>query len=154
MFESHERLAADIRRLLEALRELGEGRYACIVEPGRVLFESPHPPGPESAGLRRLLSARRPALFALPDHMEAEGPGEDVFAGEPGEFLVAVLNGRVALVVACADAHALERDAERALHALADRLIRYDQGYALDRHGRGLFFGSPRLDVVVVGGAA
>ena len=45
----------------------------------------------------------------------------------------------------------LSAQGEKLLHALVDRLLRYNSAWRLDEKGRGLFFGSPRLDVVVVG---
>jgi hypothetical protein len=39
----------------------------------------------------------------------------------------------------------------RPLEVLADRLFRLDSSYRLDEQGRGLFFGSARLDMVVIG---
>ncbi len=42
------------------------------------------------------------------------------------EFLLAVVNGKVGVLVACADAARLEADAERLLRALFDRLLRLE----------------------------
>jgi hypothetical protein len=61
-----------------------------------------------------------------------------------------VLNGRVGVLVACADAARLEAEAGRLLKTLADRLLRLNGSWRLDERGRGLFFGSPRLDTVVI----
>ena len=105
MFESRERLADDIRRLLDAVRQEARGRYACLMEPGRILFEAPEPEEREEWALRRLLEERSAALFSLPRSMAGEGPAEDLFEGwETDEFLLAFVNGRVALAVACPDA--------------------------------------------------
>ena len=41
VFESSEKLAGDVLTLLEALRRQADGRYACVLEPSRLLFESP-----------------------------------------------------------------------------------------------------------------
>ena len=77
---------------------------------------------------------------------------EDVFAGwDHDEFFLAFLNGRVALVVACPEAAQAQERTQRPLRALADRLLRYNPTYRMDGKGRGFFFGSPRLDLVVVG---
>ena len=150
MFESRARLAEDIRGLLEALRREARGRYACLLEPSRVLFETPQEGGdPE---LRRLLESRSAEVFAIPAGLAADTPMEDVFAGwEQDEFLLAIINGRVAVVVACPDAELVRREGFDLLRALADRLFRYDERYRLDEKGRGLFVGRPRIDVVAMG---
>jgi hypothetical protein len=53
--------------------------------------------------------------------------------------------------VACPDAEDLRQRADRLLPVLADRLLRWNSSFRLDEKGRGLFFGTPKLDVVVVG---
>jgi hypothetical protein len=152
VFESRERLADDIRHLLDAVRQEAGGRYACLMEPGRILFESPEPEDREDWILRRLLEERSAALFSLPHSMAREGPAEDLFEGwEQDDFLLAFVNGRVALAVACPDAEAVRDAVMRPLRALADRLFRYNETWRLDERGRGFFLGSARLDVVVVG---
>lgn len=151
MFESRERLAAELARLLEGILGAAEGRYACIMEPGRILFESPVAEG-KLLTLRRFLEERGPALFAIPAGLAEEAPLEDVFEGwDHDDFFLAFVNGRVALVVACAEAGPVEAALQRGLPALADRLLRWNEAYRLDAQGRGLFFGQPRLDTVVVG---
>ncbi len=157
MFESSARLADDVRGLLDALRTLGQGRYAVVFDEKAILFESP----PETAGhwvLRRFLEGRTQALFRIPAGLASGGEMEDVFADwsapageEEDEFFLAFLNGRVGLLVACPDAEALKAQANEPLRVLADRLLRYNAAWRLDEKGRGLFFGQPRLDVVVVG---
>jgi hypothetical protein len=152
VFESRERLADDILHLLDAVRQEAGGRYACLMEPGRILFESPEPEDREGWTLRRLLEERSAALFSLPHSMAREGPAEDLFEGwEQDDFLLAFVNGRVALAVACPDAEAVRDAVMRPLRALADRLFRYNETWRLDERGRGFFLGSARLDVVVVG---
>jgi hypothetical protein len=152
VFESRERLAEDIRGLLEALRQEARGRYACLLEPGRILFESPEPEEREEWALRRFLEERSAALFTLPGSMAGEGPAEDLFDGwEHDDFLLAFINGRVAAAVACPDAEAARDAVMRPLRALADRLLRYNETWRLDERGRGFFLGSARLDLVVVG---
>lgn len=152
MFESKERLGHEIGTLLEGIRAEAEGRYACLVDGERVLFEAPSSADEGIWPLRQLLRERRDALFALPRQLAAEEPMEDVFDGwEEDDFLLAFINGRVALVVACPEAAPLETRLMRPLEALADRLFRLDESYRLDERGRGLFFGSARLDLVVVG---
>ena len=53
--------------------------------------------------------------------------------------------------MACPDAKRLEDASGKLLLVLADRLLRYNPSWRLDEKGRGLFFGSPRLDTVVIG---
>jgi hypothetical protein len=154
VFESSRRLSGELVELLEAIRGLAGGRYACVVEPKGIVFESPEPEGREAWALRRFLEDRCGALFAIPQAM-AEGTAlDDAFEGwQEDEFFLAFINGRVALVVACPDAESLRERAFPLLKALADRLFRYNETYRLDPEGRGFFFGRPRLDIVVVGGA-
>ena len=152
MFESRERLTDDIRHLLDAVRQEADGRYACLMEPGRILFETPEPEEREECALRRLLEERSAALFSLPGSMAGDGPAEDLFEGwEADDFLLAFVNGRVVLAVACPQAEAVKDAVMRPLRALADRLFRYNETWRLDEKGRGFFIGSARLDVVVVG---
>jgi len=154
VFESRERLADDIHRLLDAVRQEAGGRYVCLMEPGRILFESPEPEAHEEWALRRLLEERSAALFSLPGSMAGEGPAEDLLEGwEEDDFLLVFVNGRVALAVACPDAEAVRDAVMRPLRALADRLFRYNETWRLDEKGRGFFLGRARLDVVVVGRA-
>lgn len=152
MLESRERLGADIRSLLEILRELAEARYACLAEPGRLLFEAPEA-GPGLDALRSLLQARLARLFELPALMgAAAGLEQDVFEGlEQDAFFLAVVNGRVALLLVCPDAQAAEDHIARPLRTLVDRLLRFEPAY---RGRGGLFLGSPRVDVVRVERAA
>jgi hypothetical protein len=152
MFESHEKLGEEIRRLLGALRGLGEGRYACLLEPSGVLFEDAAPETPAPWGLRRFLEARTEALFAIPRALFSEGEiREDVFKDwEDDGFFLVFVNGRVSAVVACPDPATLEKESKRLLKVLVDRLIRYNSAWRADEKGRGLFFSRPRLDTIVV----
>jgi hypothetical protein len=154
VFESSRRLPGEVVEVLEAIRGLAGGRYACLVEPRGIVFESPEPEGREAWALRRFLEEKCAALFSIPKAM-AEGTDlDDAFAEwHQDEFLLAFLNGRVALVVACPDAEPLRERAFPLLKVLAERLFRYNETYRLDPEGRGLFIGRPRLDIVVVGGA-
>ena len=153
MFESDSRLQADVLGLVNAIRELGDGRYACLIEKPGIVLETPVPDDGRATALRHVIEGRAGAILGLATAMAAESEMEDVFADWPDdEFLVAVLNERVALVVACADAETLKADAEPPLRALVDRLLRWRPAYRLDLQGRGLFVGRPRLDVIVVGG--
>ena len=154
MFESSRRLSAEVLELLEAVRGLGGGRYACVVEPKGILFESPEPEGREAWALRRFLEDKCASLFAIPTAMAAGTDLDDAFEEwHQDEFLLAFINGRVALVVACPDAESLRERAFPLLKVLTDRLLRYNETYRLDPQGRGLFIGRPRLDIVVVGRA-
>ena len=155
MFESRSRLGQDIEHWLGVLRDLAQGRYACLVEPAGVLFESVPEEADEVWMLRQFLKERSAALFSLPAAMDAGGPSEDVFADwSQDEFFLAFFNRRVAVVIACPEAEPLRESAQRPLRALADRLFRYNQAWRLEPEGRGgFFFGRAQLDVVVVGGA-
>ena len=154
MFESKEKLASEIEGLLEALRRAGDGRYACLLDSKGVLFEAPEEPAAEIWPIRQMLRDRGDHLFEIPGAMEHETPIEDHFAGfHEDDFFLAFINGRVALVIACPNAEPLQRELMRPLKALADRLFRYDETYRFDDKGGGLFFGSPKLDLVVVGRA-
>ena len=159
MFESEERLKDDVRALLGACAGAVSGRYACVLDPkGGVLFEHGEdaPEGPWV--LRQFLEKRASSLFALPAAMASGAPMEDVFAdwesrvGEaPDEFLLAFINGRVAVVLACPDAERAQAEVTRPLRALLDRLFRLNPAWRLDEKGRGLFLSRPRVDFVVVG---
>lgn len=157
MLEPRGRLEADVRDGVEALRRAADGRYACLVERAGILFETPEPGDGKAWTLRRVLEANLPSLFALPPAMADERPevdAADPFADwEEDEFYLAFLNGKVALVIACPDAEAARAELERPLRALVDRLLRWRPDLRIDARGRGLFFGRPRLDVIVVGGA-
>jgi hypothetical protein len=149
---SPDRRTAAVLEVMDAIRTLGQGRYACLLEPGRIVLETPEPEDAPTASLHRLLDAQRTALFEIPAALAAESPFADPFADwDEDEFLLAFLNRRVALAVACPDAEALKEQAEDALRVLADRLLRLDQRYRLDERGHGFFFGRAKLDVVVVG---
>ncbi|MFI5182851.1 MAG: hypothetical protein ACHQNV_00515 [Vicinamibacteria bacterium] len=157
MFESGEKLARDVGEALAVLRRLGSGRYACLLERDGIVLEDPDPgeTGPAEASLRALLVARSRAIFGIPESLAADAPMEDVLGdSKEDEFLIAILNGKVALVVACPDAEALRDAGEKPLSVLADSLFRWKPAYRLDPQGRGLFVSGPRLDVVVVGRAA
>ena len=152
MFESREKLGREIQKLLGALRGLGDGHYACLLEPKGVLFEAADPEAAAPWGLRRFLEARTEALFAIPAALASDGEiGEDVFAEwEDDGFLLVFVNARVAVIVACPDPGVLEKESGRLLKVLVDRLIRYNTAWRADEKGRGLFFSKPRLDTVVV----
>ena len=154
MFESRERLADNVLTLLEALRRQTDGRYACVLEPSGVLFESPGPDDDAAdPALRAFLERSRAEVFAIPAAMAGQVPMEDAFETWRGdEFLLAFVNGRVAVVVACPDAERARHDTFEVLKVMADRLLRYDAKYRLDEKGRGLFLGRARIDVIAVGG--
>jgi hypothetical protein len=154
MFESRERLAGQIQALLDGLREAAAGRYACLVSAGGILFEGPEPEARELWALRRLVEERVAALLAIPAAMASGGPSEDLFESwHHDELLLAVLNQRVALLVACPDAEAARERVLRPLSALVDRLLRYEPRFRIDARGRGFFFGRPKLDLIVIGRA-
>ncbi len=148
MFESTERLEEDISQTLLAIRAAADARYACIIEPSSIAFESG-----SGWAERRFLEPRLPKLFALPSSLEGTGPEEDVFEGwEDDEFLVVFLNRRIGLVLFCPDAEGARAVAERPFAALADRLLRLRPALRVDAQGGGgLFISRPRVDWVVIG---
>jgi len=153
IFESRAALRQGLLEAVEAIRTLGEGRYACVLDAGAIVLESPEPGDGRSFALRQLIDDRRAAILAVPQTLADEGPMEDVFADwHEDEFLLAFLNQRVALVVACPDAEALKESGTELWPVWADRVLRFDERYRIDPKGRGLLFGSPRLDLVVIGG--
>ena len=155
MFESSKKLGEDITGLLTALRRLGSGRYSCLIEPKGIVFESSDPTESDQWMLRRFLEQRTAALFAIPDALAAGGPAEDMFADwERDEFLLAFINGRVAVVVACPEAEPLKEKAGELIRVFADRLLRFNAAWRVDQKGRGLFFGRAKLDLIVIGRAS
>ena len=152
MFESHEKLQGEIRRLLGALRELGEGRYACLLEPKAVLLEDTDPDGPPAWPLRQFVDRHKARLFSIPAELHSDtGLEDDVFEDwEDDGFFLAFVNGRVGVLVACPDPAALEAESGRLMKIMVDRMVRYNQAWRADEKGRGLFFSRPRLDTVVV----
>jgi hypothetical protein len=152
MLESSQRLEREIGDLISLIRNDAGGRYACLLDRRRLLMEDAAPEDPSIEALRRFLEAQRDALFRIPGDMDAGGPAEDAFADwSEDEFLLAFLNRRVGLAVACPDAEALRLRVDRPLRVLVDRLLRWKSAYRLDEEGRGLFFATPKLDVIVVG---
>ena len=92
MFESPRRLKEDIAKLLEAIRLSTSGRYACVMDPSTILFETPEPEGREITTLRRLLDLNAKSIFELPAAMAREdtGPAADPFEDwEHDELLLA-----------------------------------------------------------------
>jgi hypothetical protein len=151
VFESKATLREDARRLLDALRELGEGRYAALFDRKGVLLESPSDSS-EGWPLRRFVESHGEALFRLPAALHGGEEMKDVFEDlDADAFFVAFLNGRVGILVACTDPQRLEEQSGKVLKVLADRLLRLEPSWRLDERGRGLFFGSPRLDTIVIG---
>jgi hypothetical protein len=152
VFETRDKLAGEIRDLVASLRALGGGRYACVLEPKGVLFEDEDAEAPSPWPLRRFLEQHAADVFAIPGTLRRDALTDDAFAEwEEDAFLLAFVNGRVVVVVACPDPGALEEQAGRLLKTLVDRLIRYNPAWRADERGRGLFFSRPRLDTVVIG---
>jgi hypothetical protein len=137
--------------MLGALRELAESRFAAVFDATAVVAESPAETAEGQWALRRLLQSKAEELLRLPRALQSGEEVADLFADYGDEeFLLAVVNGKLGVLVACADATKLKDDSERLLPALFDRLLRLDDRYRLDEKGRGLFWGSPRLDTVVI----
>jgi hypothetical protein len=154
MFESQQQLRQQIIELLQALRAVAGGRYACVVDARGIVFESEEPEDRESWALRRLVEERRADLLRIPARLSGDEPMEDLFEDwTHDELFLAFLNQRVAVVIACPEAEPLKQDARKPLEALADRLFRYDQSWRLSPKGGGFFFGRAQLDMVVIGRA-
>jgi hypothetical protein len=156
LFDSHRRLREDVQGLIEAVRVAADGRYACVMEPGTILFETPEPEGQPIVTLHRLLEVNGTQIFALPGAMaaEGEGPAGDPFEGwDHDELCLAFLNGKVAVAIACPDAEAARDAAFKPLQILMDRLLRLENRYRVNARGRGFFFGRPKLDFVTIGHA-
>ena len=137
--------------MLGALRELAESRFAAVFDATAVVAESPAETAEGQWALRRLLQSKAEELLRLPRALQSGEEVADLFADYGDEeFLLAVVNGKLGVLVACADATKLKDDSERLLPALFDRLLRLDDRYRLDEKGRGLFWGSLRLDTVVI----
>ena len=152
VFEAKEQLEENLLDLMAAILDLGHGRYACLVERSGIVLETPEPEDGPVQALRRVIDARAASIVGLGAALAGGGDMEDAFSGwADDEFLVAVLNERVALVVACRDAEALKDQMDPPLRALVDQLLRWKAAYRLDPQGRGLFVGRPRLDLIVVG---
>ena len=152
MFESATRLRKDVTEMLDALRALGSSRYAAVFDAAEVIAESPSEANEGEWALRRLLQgATAETLLRVPRALASGEPLDDLFSefGDE-EFLLAVVNGKLGLLVACPDAARLKAEAAGLLPTLFDRLLRLDDRYRLDERGRGLFWGSPRLDTVVI----
>ena len=153
IFDSHSALRQGLLEVVDAIRTLGEGRYACVLDARAIVLESPEPADGRSFALRQLIEERRAAIFSIPQTLADEGPMEDAFADwHEDQFLLAFLNQRVVLVVACPDAEDLKDRSAALWPVWADRVLRFDERYRIDPKGRGLLFGSPRLDLVVIGG--
>jgi hypothetical protein len=156
VFESSSRIGEQLASLLEGIRLEAEGSYACLLDERRLVCETPG--GEAAPGLARLggrLLARAAPLFEIPAHMEAGTEMEDLFEEWPGhEFLLAFVNRRVALVLACPEPGPVQDSLLPALRALADLLFRYEPRYRLDDKGRGLFLGRGRIETVAVAGRA
>lgn len=151
MFESEAKLRRDVAEMLEALRELGEGRYAAVFDAKAVVAESPAETNEGEWVLRQLIQDRGAALLRVPAALHGGEEMADLFdAWTSDEFWLAVVNGRVGVLVACADAAKLDAESGRLVRALVDRLLRLDPAWRYDQKGRGLFLGSPRLDSVVI----
>ena len=106
---------------------------------------------------RQFLEERLAKLFSIPKALATDAPIDDVFAewespaGIEDEFFLAFVNGKVGLVVVCPEAERLRDELRKPLEVLADRLLRLNSAWRVDEKGRGLFFGRPRLDLVVIG---
>jgi hypothetical protein len=154
VFESKASLRDDAHQLLDSLRQLGEGRYAVLFDRKAILLESPDDSS-ESWPLRRFVQSQGESLFGLPAALHGGEEMKDVFEDMASDaFFLAFVNGRVGILVACPDPQRLQEESGKLLKVLADRLLRLEPSWRVDERGRGLFFGSPRLDTVVIGRTA
>jgi hypothetical protein len=145
------RLDRDIAAALDALQRLVEARYVWVSDSQRTWFEAGD--GDDVTELRAFLESRRGALFSVPEALASGGPMDDVFEGwHDDEFLLAFVNGRVAVVAACPDAERARETSFDLVRVLADRLFRYDPRLRIDARGGGLFLGRARIDLVAVSG--
>jgi len=153
MFESSGRLQEEVQGLLEALRTLGEGRYAVLFDAKGPILETPQGGEQGEWALRGFVQKHAAELFRIPAALHDPGQSmDDAFADWTNdEFFLAFVNGRVGLLVACPDAKRLEDDSAELLRALVDRLLRLNPGWRTDEKGRGIFVGRPRLDTVAIG---
>jgi hypothetical protein len=152
MFESSRRLHEDLSDALDALRSLGEGRYAAVFDRNGVLLESPRGGEQGEWALRKFLEAHAPSLFGIPAALHGEGEMDDVFEDwTSDEFFLAFVNGKVGVIVACADAKRVEGESGRLMQVLVDRLLRLNPAWRVDEKGRGMFAARPRLDTVAIG---
>jgi hypothetical protein len=156
VFESSRRLREELLQGLEALIGLGDGRWAALFDRQGVHLESPIPESGSAddpqAALRLFVRDQAAALFGIPAALQAGRDLEDHFAAFAGEeFFLAFVNGRVGLLVACADAQRIEDESGPLLRLLVDRLLRLEPRWRLDEKGRGILAARPRLDTVVIG---
>jgi len=153
MFESRQRLHEEVLGLLEALRTLGEGRYAALFDRKGLLLETP-PDGEKGEwALRGFVQKHAETLFRIPSALhDPEQAMDDAFEDwTDDEFFLAFVNGRVGVIVACPEARRVEDDSGELLRALVDRLLRLTPGWRLDEKGRGILASRPRLDTVAIG---
>ena len=153
MFESSGRLQEEVQGLVEAVRTLGEGRYAVLFDKKGPLLETPSGSEKGEWALRGFVQKHAEALFRIPGALhDPDQAMDDAFSEwTEDEFFLAFVNGRVGLLVACPDAKRLEADSGELLRALVDRLLRLNPGWRTDEKGRGIFFARPRLDTVAIG---
>jgi len=138
MLESEAKLRRDVAEMLESLRELGAGRYAAVFDAKAVVAESPEQTSEGEWAIRRLLQTQAGPLLRLPAALHGGDEMSDLFSDwTADEFLLAVVNGRVGVLVACADAARLEADSAPLLRALVDRLLRLDAAWRIDEKARG-----------------
>jgi hypothetical protein len=153
MFESSSRLHDEVSGLLEALRTLGAGRYAALFDRKGLLLETPAGGEQGEWALRGFVQKHAEALFGIPAalHDPAQSMDDAFEDWADDEFFLAFVNGKVGVIVACPDAARVEKESEKLLRALVDRLLRLNPGWRLDEKGRGILASRPRLDTVAIG---
>ncbi len=80
MFESASRLHKDVSEMLDALRALGESRYAAVFDAKSVVATSPADASEGERALRRLLQSQAEALLRLPRALEGGEAIDDLFS--------------------------------------------------------------------------
>jgi hypothetical protein len=73
IFESRSALRQGLLEAVDAIRTLGEGRYACVLDAGAIVLESPEPADGRSFALRQLIEERRAAILAIPQTLAGDG---------------------------------------------------------------------------------
>ena len=139
--------------MLDALRELGAGRYAAVFDAKAVRRpRAPTRRAKASGRCAACCSRTRKRVLRLPGALHAGDEMGDPFA-ELDERRVPLSprereGGRRSSPARTR--RGSRPTPRRLLHALVDRLLRLDPAWRVDEKGRGLFFGSPRLDTVVI----
>jgi hypothetical protein len=80
VFEAKDRLEENLLVLMAAILDLGNGRYACLVERSGIVLETPEPDEGPLQALRRVIDARAGSIVGLGAALAAGGDMEDAFS--------------------------------------------------------------------------